>query len=135
MPAKFVLKKGTTGKFRFNLLSTNGQVVATSQPYDSKAAARNGIKAVQRLAAAAPVEDQTTRAWEKAEEERKAPKKAAQPAQAAAKAVPRAMATEPVAAGKRPAKAKKAAARKRAPAKKVGEKLMPEPHHSASVAP
>ncbi|MEO7517949.1 MAG: DUF1508 domain-containing protein, partial [Acidimicrobiales bacterium] len=30
MPAKFQLKKGTTGKFRFVLLATNGQVVATS---------------------------------------------------------------------------------------------------------
>lgn len=26
MPGKFVVKKGTTEKFRFNLLSTNGQV-------------------------------------------------------------------------------------------------------------
>lgn len=35
VPGKFVLKKGTTGKFRFNLLSTNGQVVATSEAYNS----------------------------------------------------------------------------------------------------
>ncbi len=39
MPGKFVVKKGTTGKFRFNLVSTNGQVVATSEAYTSKAAA------------------------------------------------------------------------------------------------
>ncbi len=28
---KFVIKKGTTGKFRFNLLARNGQAVATSE--------------------------------------------------------------------------------------------------------
>ncbi len=28
---KFVVRKGTTGKFRVNLLSANGQVVATSE--------------------------------------------------------------------------------------------------------
>ena len=39
MPGKFVVKKGTTGKFRFTLLSTNGQVVATSQTYETKRAA------------------------------------------------------------------------------------------------
>jgi hypothetical protein len=33
MPGKFVVKKGPTGKFRFSLLSTNGQVVASSEAY------------------------------------------------------------------------------------------------------
>lgn len=33
MAAKFVLKKGSTGKFRFNLVATNGQVIATSEAY------------------------------------------------------------------------------------------------------
>ena len=56
---KFVLKKGTTGKFRFNLSSTNGQIVATSESYESKRAALAGIDAVKRLAADAPVEDLT----------------------------------------------------------------------------
>jgi uncharacterized protein YegP (UPF0339 family) len=31
MAAKFVLKKGSTGKSRFNLVATNGQVIATSE--------------------------------------------------------------------------------------------------------
>jgi uncharacterized protein YegP (UPF0339 family) len=35
MAAKFVLKKGSTGKFRFNLVATNGQVIATSEAYES----------------------------------------------------------------------------------------------------
>jgi len=56
---KFVLKKGATDKFRFNLLSPNGQVVATSQAYESKRAALAGIDAVRRLAAGAPLEDTT----------------------------------------------------------------------------
>ena len=32
MAGKFVVKKGTTGKFRFNLVATNGQVAATNRP-------------------------------------------------------------------------------------------------------
>jgi uncharacterized protein YegP (UPF0339 family) len=59
MPGKFVIKKGSSGKFRFNLLSTNGQVVATSEAYNSKASAMTGIRAVKSLAADAVVDDQT----------------------------------------------------------------------------
>lgn len=63
MPGKFVVKKGSTGKFRFNLLSTNGRVVATSEAYNSEASAMGGIRAVKSLASDAVVEDQTTKAW------------------------------------------------------------------------
>ena len=42
MAAKFVLKKGSTGKFRFNLVATNGQVSASSEAYESKASAIKG---------------------------------------------------------------------------------------------
>jgi uncharacterized protein len=59
MAAKFVLKKGSTGKFRFNLVATNGQVIATSETYESKAAALNGIESVKRNAPNAEVDDQT----------------------------------------------------------------------------
>ena len=72
MPGKFVIKKGTTGKFRFSLLSTNGQVVATSETYNSKASAMGGIRAVKSLAADAAIEDQTTKEWAAAEAARKA---------------------------------------------------------------
>ena len=72
VPGKFVVKKGTTGKFRFNLLSTNGQVVATSEAYNSKASAMGGIRAVRSLAADAAIEDQTTKEWAAAEAARKA---------------------------------------------------------------
>lgn len=76
MPGKFVIKKGTTGKFRFNLLASNGQVVATSEAYGSKAAAMSGIRSVQKLAAEASVEDQTTKEWTASEAARKAATKA-----------------------------------------------------------
>src|SRR5215207_2642684 len=62
MAGKFVIKKGSTGKFRFNLVSTNGQVVATSEAYNSKASAMTGIRAVKSLAVDAPVDDQTVTA-------------------------------------------------------------------------
>jgi uncharacterized protein YegP (UPF0339 family) len=58
--AKFVLKKGSTGKFHFNLIATNGQVIATSEAYESKAAALNGIESVKKNAPVAEVEDQST---------------------------------------------------------------------------
>jgi uncharacterized protein len=59
MAGKFVLKKGSTGKFHFNLVASNGQVIATSEAYESKAAALNGIKSVQNNAPGAEVDDQT----------------------------------------------------------------------------
>ena len=71
MPGKFVVKKGSTGKFRFSLVSTNGQIVATSEAYNSKASAMNGIRSVKSLAADAEVEDQTTKEWAAGEDARK----------------------------------------------------------------
>jgi uncharacterized protein YegP (UPF0339 family) len=60
MAGKFVIKKGTTGKFRFSLVSTNGQIVATSEAYNTKASAMTGIRAVKSLAEDAVVDDRTT---------------------------------------------------------------------------
>jgi uncharacterized protein YegP (UPF0339 family) len=59
MPGKFVLKKGTTGKYHFNLLAANGQVIATSETYERKQSALNGIASVQTNAPGAQVDDQT----------------------------------------------------------------------------
>ena len=59
MAAKFVLKKGSAGKFSFSLVATNGQVIATSEAYESKASAVNGIESVKRNAADAAIDDQT----------------------------------------------------------------------------
>jgi uncharacterized protein len=71
MPGKFVVKKGSTGKFRFSLLSTNGQIVATSEAYNTKASAMGGIRSVKSLAADAEIEDQTTKEWQAGEADRK----------------------------------------------------------------
>jgi uncharacterized protein YegP (UPF0339 family) len=59
MPGKFIVKKGPTGKFRFSLLSTNGQVVASSEAYETKRAAMAGVASVQKLAAGATIVDTT----------------------------------------------------------------------------
>lgn len=59
MSGKFVLKKGESGKFHFNLLAGNGQVIATSQHYESKESALHGIQSVQSNAAEARVVDET----------------------------------------------------------------------------
>jgi uncharacterized protein len=56
---KFVLEKGSTGKFHFNLHAANGQVIATSQHYESKESALHGIESVRHNAADATVEDKT----------------------------------------------------------------------------
>ena len=97
MPGKFVVKKGPTGKFRFSLLSTNGQVVASSEAYETKRAALSGVASVQKLAAGAKVVDTTVAAV------------AAPPKPAAKKPAAKPAAKKP--AAKKPA-AKKPAARK-----------------------
>ena len=56
---RFVLKKGVGGKYHFNLLAPNGQVIATSESYDRKQAAFNGIEAVKISASSASIDDQT----------------------------------------------------------------------------
>ena len=54
MAGKFVIKKGRSGQFRFSLVGRNGQIVATSETYTTKAACLNGIKAVKTLAEVFP---------------------------------------------------------------------------------
>ena len=61
MPGKFILKRGSTGKFRFDLTSTNGTVIATSKAYETKAAAMRGVEAVRKNAPDARIDDQTTK--------------------------------------------------------------------------
>ena len=59
MSGKFVLSKGSTGKFHFSLHAANGQIIATSQHYERKESARQGIKSVQSNAATDTIEDET----------------------------------------------------------------------------
>ena len=54
---KFVLRETATG-FKFDLKATNGQVIATSEVYTTKAACLNGIESV-RVNCVGGVEDQT----------------------------------------------------------------------------
>lgn len=51
MPGKFEIKAGKNGKFRFNLKATNGQVILTSEAYDSRKGAEGGIASVRKNAA------------------------------------------------------------------------------------
>ena len=59
MAGKFVLKKGSSGKYHFNLVASNGQVIATSEAYERKASALNGIESVKKNAPDAEDDDQT----------------------------------------------------------------------------
>ena len=55
---KFVIKETKSG-VKFDLKAGNGEVIATSEVYSSKAACKNGIASVQKNAPVAAVEDQT----------------------------------------------------------------------------
>ncbi len=57
--ARFVPKKTSGGKHRFNLMASNGQVIGTSQSYTTEASCKNGMKSVAKSAPDAKVDDQT----------------------------------------------------------------------------
>jgi uncharacterized protein YegP (UPF0339 family) len=59
MAGTFELKPTASGQFMFNLKASNGQVIATSEHYTTKAAALSGIESVRKNAAAATLDDQT----------------------------------------------------------------------------
>ncbi len=50
MAGKFELKQSANGKYHFNLKAGNGQIILSSEMYESKAAAENGIASVQKNA-------------------------------------------------------------------------------------
>lgn len=50
MAGKFELKQSDSGKFHFNLKAGNGQIILSSEMYESRAAAENGIASVQKNA-------------------------------------------------------------------------------------
>lgn len=58
MPARFAIRKGSTGKYRFVLVAANGEPVATSEAYESKSGAKRGADACKRAAAEAEVVDE-----------------------------------------------------------------------------
>ena len=55
----YEMKETSSGKYRFNLKSTNGQVIGTSQNYESESGCRNGMDSVKRSAPGATIDDQT----------------------------------------------------------------------------
>lgn len=57
MAGKFEIYADRAGKYRFRLKAANGEIVASGEAYESKAAAKNGCEAVQRAAAGASVVD------------------------------------------------------------------------------
>lgn len=48
---RFQILKSANGKFGFNLVAANGQIVLSSEMYESKSAATNGIESVKKNAA------------------------------------------------------------------------------------
>ncbi len=51
MAGTFVIEVGKTGRYRFNLKAGNSQIILSSEQYESKAAAKDGIEAVRKNAA------------------------------------------------------------------------------------
>ena len=61
---KFVIKDVKSG-IKFDLKATNGQVIATSEVYNSMASCKNGIESIKTNGPIAAVEDQTVEGFEK----------------------------------------------------------------------
>ncbi len=60
---KYVVKRTKTG-FKFDLKAGNGEIIANSEVYTTKAACLNGIESVRINAPVANLEDQTTDGFE-----------------------------------------------------------------------
>jgi MIP family channel proteins len=54
-PGKFMVEKLEGGKYHFTLVAANGQVIATSTPYERRQAALNGIESMKKNARDAEV--------------------------------------------------------------------------------
>ena len=55
MHPKFEMYQDKAGQFRFRLKARNGEIIATSEAYTTKAACENGIASVRKNAPDAPV--------------------------------------------------------------------------------
>ena len=86
MAGKFELFTAKNGKSRFRLKARNGEIIAVSQDYDTKAAAKKGIVSIQKNAPGAEIID--TDAVAKAAAKAAAPAKKAPAKKAAAKKAP-----------------------------------------------
>ncbi len=97
MAGKFELFTAKNGKTRFRLKARNGEIIAVSQDYDTRATAKKGIVSIQKNAPGAEIIDTDA------------------VAKAAAKA-----------AAAKPAAVKKAAPKKAAPKKAAAKKAAPK---------
>lgn len=59
MDGRFERKATKSGKWMFNLKASNGQVVGTSETYESEKARENGISSVAKNAPDAKLDDQS----------------------------------------------------------------------------
>mgnify|MGYP003604045485 CR=1 FL=1 len=57
--SKFDRKTSTSGKQYFNLKASNGQIIGTSEMYESVASRDNGIESVKNNAPDATIDDQS----------------------------------------------------------------------------
>ena len=59
MAGKFEITEDKAGKYRFRLKAGNGEIIAVSEGYETKASAKYGIASVQKNAPDAAVVDLT----------------------------------------------------------------------------
>ena len=59
MAGRFELYRDGRGEYRFRLKAGNGEIIAVSEGYSSKAGALNGIESVRSNAPDATLQDQT----------------------------------------------------------------------------
>jgi uncharacterized protein YegP (UPF0339 family) len=57
MAARFEISEDHAGKFRFHLKAPNGEIIAASQGYQTKASAEKGVEAARRHARSAKVDE------------------------------------------------------------------------------
>jgi len=57
--ARYERKTSSNGKFYFNLKATNGQIIGTSEMYESESSRENGIESVKKNAPDAETKDET----------------------------------------------------------------------------
>ncbi|MFN8285834.1 MAG: YegP family protein [Chitinophagales bacterium] len=57
--SRYERKTSTNNKYYFNLKAGNGQIIGTSEMYESEAGRENGIESVKKNAPDAKIDDQT----------------------------------------------------------------------------
>jgi uncharacterized protein YegP (UPF0339 family) len=57
MPGHFEVYKDAAGKYRFRLKASNGEIIASSEGYNSKEACMDGIQSVKTNAQTATIKE------------------------------------------------------------------------------